>query len=126
MLTLMPTSDAFGYPMLTLTSTTSHRYRIGIGWKKSSTTEGPRLISNPFSTMKIQANNEENIVLIYRQLQKILSNKYVKKIKIKIMRITMSKYRDGVGTSKIRMSRGQNVESIFWTIRTSKVKRSEL
>jgi hypothetical protein len=121
----MPTSNAFGYPMLTSTSTTLHRYRIGIGWKKSSTTEGPRLISNPFSTMKIQANNEENIVLIYRQLQKILSNKYVKKKKKKIMRITMSKYREGVGTSKIRMSRGQNVESIFWTIRTSKVKRSE-
>jgi hypothetical protein len=37
----------------------------------------------------------------------------------------MSKYREGVGTSKIRMSRGQNVKSIFWTIRTSKVKRSE-
>jgi hypothetical protein len=29
---LTSTSDAIGYPMLT--STTSHRYRIGIGWKK--------------------------------------------------------------------------------------------
>ncbi len=34
-------------------------------------------------------------------------------------------HQEGVGTSKIRTSKGQNVKSIFWMIRTSKVKRSE-
>ncbi len=34
-------------------------------------------------------------------------------------------YREGVGTSKIRTSNGQNIESIFRMIRTSKVKRPE-
>ncbi len=32
---------------------------------------------------------------------------------------------EGVGTSKIRTLKGQNVESFFLVIRTSKVKRSE-
>ncbi len=32
---------------------------------------------------------------------------------------------EGVGTLKIRTSKGQNVESYFWMIRTSKVKRPE-
>ncbi len=32
---------------------------------------------------------------------------------------------EGVGTSKITTSKGQNVESFFWLIRTLKVKKSE-
>ncbi len=34
-----------------------------------------------------------------------------------------AKIREGVGTSKIRTSKGQNIESFFRMIRTSKVKK---